>query len=115
MIYMKVNLPYIQQETLEYDLTPIELSFKATAGNASKNIKEEEYEFKIEFNKDVLPEKSSKKLTPRTLLMAIRKKEIGKAFWPQLTKGKRPAFLTIDFSQVSRQEMESRLKEFTNV
>ncbi|KAG5646082.1 hypothetical protein DXG03_004505 [Asterophora parasitica] len=121
IVYLTVNLPDIQEQTLSYDLTATSISFKARTGecvipdfdfgheyhltkipspSASKNITEKEYEFNLEFFADVVPDLSTKKLTTRSFSVTLRKKENKEEYWPRLTKAKgKNAFLKTDFSK----------------
>ncbi|KAI0762608.1 HSP20-like chaperone [Fomes fomentarius] len=100
VLYITVNLPDIQADTLEYNLTPTKLSFKAKTGNAEKGIEEKDYEFSIDLYGEVDPEASSKSLTSRSLSLLLRKKEKQAEYWPRLTKEKvRNAFIKTDFSK----------------
>ncbi|KAI0757383.1 HSP20-like chaperone [Daedaleopsis nitida] len=100
ILYVTVNLPDIKAGTLEYNLTPTSLSFKAKAGNADKGIEEKDYEFAIDLYAEVVPEASSKNLTSRSLSLLLRKKELRAEYWPRLTKEKvRNAFIKTDFSK----------------
>ncbi|KAF5377303.1 hypothetical protein D9615_006380 [Tricholomella constricta] len=100
VVYLTVNLPDIQEQTLVYDLTPTSISFKARHGNSSKGISEKDYEFNLELFAEVVPELSTKKLTTRSFSVTLRKKEKKEEYWPRLTKDKvKNAFLKTDFSK----------------
>ncbi|KAF9258614.1 HSP20-like chaperone [Marasmius fiardii PR-910] len=100
IVYFTVNLPNIQESSLQYKLTPTSISFKATAGDAAKGIDEKEYEFDFDFFSEVVPEESSKRLTSRSLYLVLRKKELKEEYWPRLTKEKvKNAFVKTDFSK----------------
>ncbi|KAL1952284.1 hypothetical protein VTO73DRAFT_1433 [Trametes versicolor] len=100
ILYVTVNLPDIKPETLQYELTPAHISFKAKAGNADKGIEEKEYEFAFDMFEEVIPEESAKNLTSRSLSLLLRKKEKKAEFWPRLTKEKvRTQFIKTDFSK----------------
>ncbi|KZT23760.1 HSP20-like chaperone [Neolentinus lepideus HHB14362 ss-1] len=99
-VYFTVNLPDIKEETLEYNLTPTHISFKAKAGNAAKGIEEKEYGFDFDLYGEVLPEQSSKRLNSRDFSLILRKKEKKLEYWPRLTKEKiKTPFLKTDFSK----------------
>ncbi|KAI9059637.1 HSP20-like chaperone [Trametes sanguinea] len=108
ILYVTVNLPDIKSETLQYNLTPTSISFKAKAGDASKGIEERDYEFAFDLYDEVVPEESSQKLTSRSFNLLIRKKEKKAEFWPRLTKEKiRTQFIKTDFSKwVDEDEQE---------
>ncbi|KAK7029683.1 p23 chaperone protein wos2 [Paramarasmius palmivorus] len=108
IVYLTVNLPDIQESTLEYELTPTNISFKARAGDASKGIEEKDYAFDLEFFSEVIPEESSKRLTSRSLNLVLRKKELNEEYWPRLTKAKvKNTFIKTDFSKwVDEDEQE---------
>ncbi|KAG6820348.1 hypothetical protein H0H93_001793 [Arthromyces matolae] len=100
VVYLTVNLPDIQESTLAYNLTPTSISFKAKAGDVSRNIQEKEYEFSLDFFAEVDPEHSTKKLTTRSFSAVLRKTNKQSEYWPRLTKEKvRNAFLKTDFSK----------------
>ncbi|CAK5264985.1 unnamed protein product [Mycena citricolor] len=99
IIYLTINLPDIQESSLEYALEPTKLTFKATSGN-TKTGSEKAYAFELEFFSEIVPEKSSKKLSTRSFYLVLRKKEQKAEFWPRLTKEKvRNAYLKTDFSK----------------
>ncbi|KAI0639001.1 HSP20-like chaperone [Trametes polyzona] len=108
ILYVTVNLPDIKPETLQYELTPTHISFKAKAGNAEKGIEERDYEFSFDLFEEVVPEESSKNLTSRSFNLLIRKKEKKAEYWPRLTKEKvRTQFIKTDFSKwVDEDEQE---------
>ncbi|KAI0771024.1 HSP20-like chaperone [Trametes elegans] len=100
IVYVTVNLPDIQEKTLEYNLTPTSLSFKAQAGDASKGIEERLYEFAIDLFDEVVPEESKQHLTSRSFSLILRKKEKRAEYWPRLTKEKvRQQWIKTDFSK----------------
>ncbi|KAJ7748498.1 HSP20-like chaperone [Mycena maculata] len=99
VVYLTVNLPDIQESSLEYTLEPTKISFKAKSGNA-KTGSEKDYAFNLEFFAEIVPEKSSKRLTTRSLYLILRKKEQQAEFWPRLTKEKvKNAYIKTDFSK----------------
>ncbi|KAF6766450.1 HSP20-like chaperone [Ephemerocybe angulata] len=100
VIYLTVNVPDIQPESLEYNLTPTSIHFKAKSGDPARNIPEREYQFDLDFFAEVIPEESTKKLSSRSLYLVLRKKEAKEEYWPRLTKEKvRNAFIKTDFSK----------------
>ncbi|KAJ7139557.1 HSP20-like chaperone [Mycena epipterygia] len=107
IVYLTVNLPDIQESTLEYTLDATKISFKAKSGNASTG-SEKSYAFDLDFFSEIIPEKSSKKLTTRSLYLVLRKKEQQAEFWPRLTKEKvKNAYIKTDFSKwVDEDEQE---------
>ncbi|KAJ7151556.1 HSP20-like chaperone [Mycena filopes] len=99
IVYLTVNLPDVQENSLEYNLEPTKLSFKAKSGN-EKTGGEKEYAFNLDFFGEVIPEKSTKRLTTRSLVVVLRKKEQQAEFWPRLTKEKvKNAYIKTDFSK----------------
>ncbi|KAJ7785744.1 HSP20-like chaperone [Mycena metata] len=99
IVYLTVNLPDVQENSLEYNLEPTKLSFKAKSGN-EKTGSEKEYAFNLEFFGEVVPEKSTKRLTTRSLVVVLRKKEQQAEYWPRLTKEKvKNAYIKTDFSK----------------
>ncbi|KAG6857645.1 hypothetical protein H0H87_010213 [Tephrocybe sp. NHM501043] len=100
VIYLTVNLPDIQEDSLQYVLTQTSISFSAKAGDASKNVEERTFAFTLDFFADVVPELSTKKLTSRSFVVVLRKKENKAEYWPRLTeKNVKNAFLKTDFSK----------------
>ncbi|KAJ7852168.1 HSP20-like chaperone [Mycena olivaceomarginata] len=84
VVYLTVNTPDIQANTLEYSLETQKIFFKAKSGNAQ--IKE--YTFNLDLFGEILPEKSSKTLTARSLYLVLHKKEQKVEYWPRLTREK---------------------------
>ncbi|KAF4605620.1 hypothetical protein EYR40_004407 [Pleurotus pulmonarius] len=100
VIYLTVNLTEIKEPTLVCELEPTKLTFKATAGASSKGIEEKDYEFALDLFEEIDPEKSSKRLTTRSLVLVLRKKEKKEEYWPRLTKEKiKHPFIKTDFSR----------------
>ncbi|KAL1663565.1 HSP20-like chaperone [Schizophyllum commune] len=100
VLYVTINLPDIQENTLQLDLQPTKISFKAKAGDAAKGIQERDYAFDLDFFAEIVPESSSHKLTSRSLVLNLRKKEAKAEYWPRLTKEKvRSQFIKTDFSK----------------
>ncbi|KAJ7630458.1 HSP20-like chaperone [Roridomyces roridus] len=112
VVYLTINLPDIQESNLEYNLTSTGISFKAKSGNA-KTGSEKDYAFDLEFFADVIPEKSSKKLSTRSLYLVLRKKENKDEYWPRLTKEKvKNAYIKTDFSKwVDEDEQDPDAKD----
>ncbi|KAF8887773.1 HSP20-like chaperone [Infundibulicybe gibba] len=113
VLYMTVNLPDIQESTLQYDLQPTKLTLKTKTGDPSKGIQVKEFEFELEFFAEVVPELSTKKLTTRSFNLTLRKKEKKTEYWPRLTKEKvKNAFLKTDFSKwVDEDEQDGAEKD----
>ncbi|KAJ7898885.1 HSP20-like chaperone, partial [Mycena olivaceomarginata] len=85
VVYLTVNIPDIQANTLEYSLETQKIFFKAKSGNAQ--IKE--YTFNLDlFVKSSRRFKSSKTLTARSLYLVLHKKEQKAEYWPRLTREK---------------------------
>ncbi|KAG8883727.1 hypothetical protein FRB97_006038 [Tulasnella sp. 331] len=100
-VYLTINLPDVQEDTIKYELTPSKISFSAKAGNPSKGIPEKAYEFHLEFYEEVVPEDSQKKVTSRSVALILRKKKLEQAFWPRLMKEKvKIPHIKTDFSKV---------------
>ncbi|KAJ6590895.1 HSP20-like chaperone [Mycena sp. CBHHK59/15] len=86
IVYLTVNLPDIQADTLEFRLEPEKIFFKAKSGR-----------FVIELLPSVLlnpflstaiKHKSSQILTARWLYLVLHKKEPQAEYWPRLTRKK---------------------------
>ncbi|KAF8203763.1 HSP20-like chaperone [Pholiota molesta] len=108
VLYITINLPDIKPGTLEYNLTPTSISFKAKSGPQEK-----EYAFDLELFKEVVPEKSKSSLTSRSLSLVLLKKDKQSEYWPRLTKEKvKNAFIKTDFSKwVDEDEQSEALDE----
>ncbi|KAF8213670.1 HSP20-like chaperone [Mycena galopus ATCC 62051] len=99
VLYLTINLPDIQESGLKFDLEPTKITFEATSGN-DKTGHEKKYAFSLDFFSEIVPEKSSKKLSTRSLYLVLRKKENKPEYWPRLTKEKvKNAYLKTDFSK----------------
>jgi len=99
ILYLTINLPDIQESGLKYNLEPTKITFEATSGN-EKTGHEKKYAFSLDFFSEIVPEKSSKKLSTRSLYLVLRKKEQKAEFWPRLTKEKvKNAYIKTDFSK----------------
>lgn len=99
VIYLTVNLPKIQEHSLNCDLKPGRLSFSATSEDG---IHDGQYGFDLPFYKEVDPEHSSSKLSSRSLFFVLRKKDKGLGYWPRLTAEKnKNTHIKTDFDKVS--------------
>ncbi|KAJ7275571.1 HSP20-like chaperone [Mycena haematopus] len=99
VLYLTINLPDIQEDGLKYTLEPTKITFEATSGN-EKTGHEKKYAFNLDFFSEIVPEKSSKKLSTRSLYLVLRKKEQKAEYWPRLTKEKvKNAYIKTDFSK----------------
>ncbi|KAG0185531.1 Prostaglandin E synthase 3 (Cytosolic) [Apophysomyces sp. BC1034] len=70
---------------------------------------QKEYEAELEFHGKIDVENSKKNLTPRNLLMVLRKSEEG--YWPRLQKGPKPNFLVTDFARWRDEDDEDEEEE----
>ncbi|KAJ6550902.1 HSP20-like chaperone [Mycena sp. CBHHK59/15] len=87
IVYLTVNLPDIQADTLEFRLEPEKIFFKAKSGStAIKHVKD--YAFNLDLFAEIIPEKSSQILTARWLYLVLHKKEPQAEYWPRLTRKK---------------------------
>ncbi|EJD04573.1 HSP20-like chaperone [Fomitiporia mediterranea MF3/22] len=103
IIYLTVNLPEINESTLKLDIQPNEISFDTKAGRPE----EKEYKFNLKLFGEIDPEKSTKNLTTRSLVMVLRKAEQKHEFWPRLTGDKKIPYVKTDFSKwVDEDEQE---------
>jgi len=73
---LTVELNDVKEEVINLDQNKVTFRGKAA---------QKEYQFELEFNKEVDPEQSKKAVTPRNICFVIYKKEEG--YWPKLTKG----------------------------
>ncbi|KAJ7816597.1 HSP20-like chaperone [Mycena olivaceomarginata] len=99
VVYLTVNLPDIQVNTMNYSLEPTKIFFKATSGNATTGYVKD-YTFSLNLFAEVIPEKSSKALTERSLSLVLHKKERQIEYWPRLTREKdKNGQIKTDFSK----------------
>ncbi|KAF7367365.1 CS domain-containing protein [Mycena sanguinolenta] len=99
ILYLTINLPDIQENSLKYTLEPTKIAFEATSGN-EKTGHEKKYAFSLDFYSEIVPEKSSKRLSSRSLYLVLRKKDQQAEYWPRLTKDKvKNAYIKTDFSK----------------
>ncbi|KAJ6569631.1 HSP20-like chaperone [Mycena capillaripes] len=98
IVYLTINLPDIQADH-KLTIEPTTITFEATSGN-EKTGHEKKYAFSLDLFSEIVPEKSSKRLTTRSLYLVLRKKEQQAEFWPRLTKEKvKNAYIKTDFSK----------------
>ncbi|KAI9572577.1 HSP20-like chaperone [Boletus coccyginus] len=94
VIYLTVNLPNIIESSLEYALTSTSISFKATTAGQT------DYAFNLDFFAEVDAEKSTSRVTSRSFVAVLRKKESQSEYWPRLTKEKvKTPFIKTDFGK----------------
>ncbi|KAH9177093.1 HSP20-like chaperone [Lactarius sanguifluus] len=105
-LFVTVNLPDIVESSIQYDLQPTGLTFKAQAGPGEQK---SDFEFKVDFYKEIIPEESTKRLTSRSVVLNLRKKVLEQEYWPRLTKDKvKSPYIKTDFSKwVDEDEQES--------
>ncbi|KAH9075677.1 HSP20-like chaperone [Lactarius deliciosus] len=105
LLFVTVNLPDIVESSIQYDLQPTGLTFKAQAGSGEQK---SDFEFKVDFYKEIIPEESTKRLTLRSVVLNLRKKDLEQEFWPRLTKDKvKSPYIKTDFSKwVDEDEQE---------
>ncbi|KAJ7863220.1 HSP20-like chaperone, partial [Mycena leptocephala] len=90
------NLPDIQVNTMNYSLEPAKIVFKATATTGYVK----DYTFSLSLFAEVIPEKSSKALTERSLSLVLHKKERQIEYWPRLMREKdKNGQIKTDFSK----------------
>ncbi|KAJ3576267.1 hypothetical protein NP233_g515 [Leucocoprinus birnbaumii] len=107
IIYLTVNLPDIDQSTLDYSLTGTEFKFKTKAGVDQPR----EYECDLVFFDEIDPEKSSKKISSRALDLKLQKKTLKEEYWPRLTKDKN-RFVKTNFDKwVDEDEQDPSVQE----
>ncbi|KAH9060733.1 HSP20-like chaperone [Lactarius vividus] len=105
IVFVTVNLPDIVESSVQYDLQPTGLTFKAQAGSGEQK---SDFEFKVDFYKEIIPEESGKRLTSRSVVLNLRKKVLEQEYWPRLTKDKvKSPYIKTDFSKwVDEDEQE---------
>ncbi|MFF1699372.1 p23/wos2 family protein [Streptomyces sp. NPDC058257] len=97
VVFLTVNLPHIEEETLRFDLQPRRVTFSASAGRGTDR---RDYAFDLELHADIVPERSTKKLSTRGLSLVLQKRETELEYWPRLTSEKtRSPFIKTDFSK----------------
>ncbi|MFI5807714.1 p23/wos2 family protein [Streptomyces sp. NPDC051561] len=97
VVYLTVNLPGIQEETLRFDLQPTRVTFSASAGRGTDR---RDYAFDLELYADIVPERSTKTLSARGLSLVLQKREMKLEYWPRLTSEKtKSPFIKTDFSK----------------
>lgn len=100
VVYLRVNLPGIEEQTLKYDLTETGLRFECVAKFHEQD--ERAYQFEVDFYDKVVPSESAKKLNSRGFSMTIRKGKAQTQYWPRLTKDNfKIPFIRVDFEKVS--------------
>ncbi|KAF7340103.1 CS domain-containing protein [Mycena venus] len=98
IIYLTINLPDIQESSLK--IRPPAHQNNLRGNIWKKTGHEKKYAFNLEFFSEIVPEKSSKKLSTRSLYLVLRKKENQAEYWPRLTKEKvKNAYIKTDFSK----------------
>ncbi|KAG6372459.1 HSP20-like chaperone [Boletus reticuloceps] len=95
IIYFTINLPHIVESSLTYALTSTSISFKAFTADAEQT----KYEFDLELFAEVDPERSDRRLTSRSLVAVLRKREAKLEYWPRLTKEKLETPIKRDFEK----------------
>ncbi|KAH8988221.1 putative Hsp90 binding co-chaperone, partial [Lactarius akahatsu] len=106
ILFVTVNLPDIVPSSIQYDLQPTGLTFKAQAGPGEQK---SDFEFKVDFYKEIIPEESKKHLSSRSVVLTLRKKVLEQEYWPRLTKDKvKSPYIKTDFSKwVDEDEQET--------
>ncbi|WP_331759960.1 p23/wos2 family protein [Streptomyces anulatus] len=113
VVYLTVNLPDIQEGTLKVELTGTTLTFSANAGDPGRNIPVRDYAFSLEFYDRIVPDRSTRKLSSRSLYFVLRKEEARLEYWPRLQKSNvRNAYIKTDFSKwVDQGEVEGEARD----
>ncbi|MGW0607735.1 p23/wos2 family protein [Streptomyces sp. NPDC002640] len=105
ILYVTVDLRDIQEGTLVCKLTPTSLHFSATAGTGDTAA---DYAADLDFYAEIDPQKSSQRLTSRSLSLVLRKSETKEEYWPRLTKD-RAFHVKTDFDKwVDQDEQDGR-------
>jgi len=104
-IFLTVNLPDIDEKTMDMKLSDTSISFKATAGTPATGLKD--YEFAFVFFAEIVSDATKKSLTSRHLSLELRKKVRGAEYWVRLTKEKKNPYVRTDFGKwVDEDEQE---------
>ena len=89
LILLTINVPNLTEEHTKCDLTPTGLHFEATVEtDSSRGIVGHKYNYDLEFYDDIVPDKSQKHLTAKSLYLVLRKEKAQEEYWPRLTKPK---------------------------
>jgi hypothetical protein len=92
-----VKLSGIDPASVKVDLTEDGLSFKCITRDDKKD-----YGFDLEFYDKIVPSTSAKEWTSNGYIFVLRKKTLGKEYWPRLTKGEGDnAYIKVDSEKVS--------------
>ncbi|KAF7319932.1 CS domain-containing protein [Mycena kentingensis (nom. inval.)] len=112
IVYFTINLPDVDESSLKLSIEPTKISFAATSGN-EKTGSTKDYAFELEFFKEIVPEKSGKKITTRSIALILRKKDMDAEYWPRLTKEKvKSAYIKTDFAKwVDEDEQDGEVKD----
>ncbi|WP_329012280.1 p23/wos2 family protein [Streptomyces sp. NBC_00690] len=100
VVFLTVNVPDVQEDTLKVELTGTTLTFSATAGDPGKNIAVSDYAFSLEFHDRIVPDLSTRKISSRSVYFVLRKAEERLEYWPRLQKNKESnSYIKTDFSK----------------
>ncbi|KAG1777347.1 HSP20-like chaperone [Suillus placidus] len=95
IVWLTVNVPDIDETSLQYKLTSTDVSFKAESKTDQRA-----YAFSLPLFDEVDTEASLSKLSSRSFTAVLRKKALNTEYWPRLTKEKtKPPFVKTDFSK----------------
>jgi hypothetical protein len=94
-IYLTIDAPDVNQETMKLDLKPTTLSF--TGHSKSRNVT---YHVELEFFAEIDVDNSKTNASPRDISLKLQKKELRKDYWPRLLKSsEKQHFLKTDFDK----------------
>ncbi|KAJ7870609.1 HSP20-like chaperone [Mycena olivaceomarginata] len=100
VVYLTVNLADIQVNTMNYSLEPTKIFFRPRLESIATTGYVKDYTFSLNLFAEVIPEKSSKALTERSLSLVLHKKERQIEYWPRLTREKdKNGQIKTDFSK----------------
>ncbi|SPO29509.1 related to SBA1 - Hsp90 associated co-chaperone [Ustilago trichophora] len=89
VVMLTINVPNLPAPpATKFDLTSTGFTFHAKTGDASKNIPDKEYSFKLEFFDEIDVDASKTHLNSKCLYAVLRKKTAQEEYWPRLTKDK---------------------------
>lgn len=102
LIFLTIEI--LDPVSLELDLTATQLHLTAQSSDGSKD-----YELKLEFYEDIVPEKSHKTVTGSHISYILQKKEAKAEYWPRLLKEKlKLHYIKTDFDKwVDEDEQEA--------
>ncbi|KAJ7799021.1 HSP20-like chaperone [Mycena olivaceomarginata] len=89
VVYLTVDTPDIQANKIPWNTVLKPKKYFSKPSRESRSFAQiKEYTFNLDLFGEILPEKSSKTLTARSLYLVLHKKEQKAEYWPRLTREK---------------------------